>query len=119
MKRILVMDDDPATRLAIRAVLEPSGYEVAEAADGEEGMESQRRQPADLAIVDILMPKKEGIETIRELRRDFPETKIIAVSGSGAQYLSAARDFGVALAFTKPFDRDEMLESVRGLLGDA
>ncbi|MHC4626177.1 MAG: response regulator [Planctomycetota bacterium] len=122
MKRILVMDDDVTFRQMLRKMLERAGYETTEAADGKEGMRLFRAAPADLVITDMLMPEQEGIETIQELKRDFPAVKIIAISGGGQidaeEYLRTAELFGVARTFGKPFDREELLETIRELLED-
>lgn len=121
MKRILVIDDDDHVRSMIRYILERTGYEVVEAEDGEVGTRLYRTQPCDLIITDIFMPEKEGLETIRELVRDFPEVKIIAISGGGMtgalSYLALARSFGALRTIAKPFDRHELLAAVGELLG--
>ena len=83
MALILIIDDDDQIRRVLRKTLERDGYDVADAPNGKEGIRLYRENPADLVITDIIMPEKEGIETIRELRRDFPEVKIIAISGGG------------------------------------
>lgn len=120
MKRILVIDDDDQVRAMIRQMLEKAGYSVMEAQDGEVGMKLHRHNPADLIITDIFMPEKEGLETIRELRRDFPEVKIIAISGGGMtgalSYLSLAKGFGALRTIAKPFDRQELLATVKEIL---
>ena len=122
MKRILVIDDDIQVRQVLREILERAGYDVVDAPDGKEGIRLYRDNPTDLIITDIIMPEKEGIETILELKRDFPDVKIIAISGGGhcnpEGYLEAATKFGVAHTFTKPLDRKELLEAIQGLLGD-
>jgi len=93
---------------------------VLEAADGIEGLEIYRQEPTDLVITDLIMPEKEGIETIIELKRDFPEVKIIAMSGGGRiepeSYLNIAQKLGALQTLTKPFDRKELLEAVHNLL---
>src|SRR6266480_7062891 len=81
--RILVMDDDELLRGALRVVLEAAGYEVIEAADGDAGLRLQREQAADLVLVDIFMPERDGLEVIRALRAEIPEPKIISMSGGG------------------------------------
>lgn len=121
MKRILVIDDDRLVRHVLRQMLERRGYEVIDASDGKEGMKLYRQNPTDLVITDILMPEKEGVETIIELKRDFPDVKIIAISG-GSSHLDAKKclsyleGLGVSYKFTKPFDRKEFLEAVQELL---
>ena len=116
MAHILVVDDDASTRVALQAILTPAGYAVIEAANGEEAIRRCREQQADLVVLDILMPEKEGLETIRELKRDFPKVKIIAISGCGAQYLRMAKEFSAHRTFRKPFSLDEIVEAVKALL---
>ncbi len=83
-------------------------------------MELHSEEPADLVIVDILMPSKDGIETIKEFARDFPEVKIIAISGGGLmtpqEYLGMAKKLGADVTLTKPFEPEELLEAIRELL---
>jgi DNA-binding response OmpR family regulator len=120
MARILVIDDEPSVRELLCAMLIEDGYDVAQAADGNAGMKLFRERPADLVITDLIMPEKEGIETILELRRHFPEVKIIAMSGGGiieaGDYLGMARGVGAHCVFEKPFGVSEMLTAVRELL---
>ena len=123
MKRILVIDDDVQVRQMLRQMLEREGYEVVDAPDGKEGIRLYRDEPADLIITDIIMPEKEGIGTIFELRREFPGVKIIAVSGGGRfvhknDCLDLCRAKGIP-AFSKPFDRKELLEAIQKLLANA
>ena len=120
MHRILVIDDEETIRDIFRQMLEMEGFEVAEAPDGREGMMLQRKRPADLVITDLIMPDKEGLETIKELREEFPQVKIIAVSGGGwmdaESYLLTAKRIGADRALTKPVGRKTLLTSVRELL---
>jgi CheY-like chemotaxis protein len=121
MARILVIDDDQDVRLLAQDVLESAGHEVLLAADGARGIELQRRTPAALVITDILMPEKEGIETIDDLRREFPGLKIIAISGAPTRlkstaYLSAAREVGAQALLRKPFSSHTLLQSVQEVL---
>ena len=120
MPQILIIDDEEQIRAVFREMLERSGYEVFEASNGEEGLMLQREQPADLIITDLIMPEKEGLETIRELRQEFPEVKIIAVSGGGrigpAQYLDVARKLGAACTLDKPVDLEKLLQAVQSVL---
>jgi CheY-like chemotaxis protein len=83
MLRILIIDDEDQFRSMLRRVLERASYEVVEAQDGNEGIQRCREAPMDLIITDILMPGKEGLETIMDLRREFSQVKIIAISGGG------------------------------------
>lgn len=119
--RILVIDDDDQMRVLLRQVMEWAGYEVMEAEDGREGMQLQRRDPADLVITDLIMPEQEGLETIGQLRKEFPNTKVIAISGGGRigpeAYLPAAQELGADKVFSKPFDVRALAGAVKELLG--
>ncbi|MEW6262107.1 MAG: response regulator [Thermodesulfobacteriota bacterium] len=120
MTRILVIEDDENTRDVLRQMLNRSGYEVVEARDGKEGLKLYRMEPADLVITDILMPEKEGIQTIMELRREFPWVKIIAISGGGVvgpeTYLTMARELGADRTLSKPFTLTALVALVKELL---
>ncbi len=120
MKRILIIDDDVHLLKMMREMLERAGYEVDAAVDGDEGIRCYRARPADLVITDIIMPKKEGIETIMTLKREFPDVKIIAQSGGGRvsadDYLEIAQKIGVRQTLNKPIARQELLDAVAGAL---
>ena len=73
MKRVLVVDDEAPLRGTIREVLESGDFQVSEAGDGKEALELVEKVRPDLVIMDIIMPEKEGIETIFEIQRDYPE----------------------------------------------
>jgi CheY-like chemotaxis protein len=121
MARILVIDDDDQVRMLLRIMLESAGYQVEEAADGKRALQLYLERPIDLIITDLIMPEKEGLETIRELNRHAPGTKVIAISGGGQigprNYLEFASALGAARTFTKPIDREELLNAIRELLG--
>jgi len=120
MARILIIDDEASIRELFLNMLTQEGYDVVEASDGNAGMKLFRDNPSDVVITDLIMPDKEGIETIMELRRDFPDVKIIAISGGGVvhaeEYLRMARGVGADRVFKKPFDVPEMLDAVSELL---
>ena len=120
MARILVIDDDAAIRLSLKLSLEDADHQVEEAANGLEGIGRFRANPADLVITDIFMPEKEGVELIDEIKRERPETKIIAISGGGRMnpddYLTIARRLGAERTLLKPFDIEMLLDTVDGLL---
>ncbi len=120
MSRILVIDDDKFVRASIRVVLEGAGHEVSDASDAEVGLGLQRANPFDAVIVDLIMPNKEGLETIRELKADFPSLPIIAISGGGEivrkNFFPAAELFGAKLTLEKPFGGSELLEAVMRVL---
>ena len=129
MARVLVMDDDENVRDILRRMLGRKGYEVLLAGNGDEGIRIFHQQlaggqPVDLVVTDILMPEKEGLETILELRQEFPEVKIIVISGGGSlgepgNILHAARKLGARYSFRKPIPRDELLAAVEELIGPA
>jgi DNA-binding NtrC family response regulator len=120
MARILIIDDESQIRSMLRLMLERVGYEVIEAADGMEGIRQYRDNPADLIITDLIMPNKDGIGMIIELKKEFPQVKIIAMSGGGVNrpegYLDGAKKLGAGRTLTKPIDRDEMLNAVKETL---
>ena len=117
MNRILVIDDDPQVREMLNLILEWAGYEVILASDGKGGIRLFHENPVGLVITDIVMPDKDGLETIMELRRFSPGVKIIAISGGGKicgeEYLNVARILGVEKTLSKPFKIDDILEAVR------
>ncbi len=122
MTRILVIDDEDQIRLVLRKSLEHDGYQVMDAPNGNEGLKLCQEEPFDLVITDILMPEKDGIETIGEIRRYFPETRIIAISGGGQRLkandvLHTAGILGAQCTLFKPFESEELLSAVSDLLG--
>jgi DNA-binding NtrC family response regulator len=122
MARILIIDDESQIRSMLRLMLERVGYEVDEAPDGLEGIRQYREDPADLIITDLIMPNKDGIGMIIDLKKEFPKVKIIAMSGGGVNrpegYLDGAKKLGATRTLTKPIDRDEMLKAVKETLKD-
>jgi CheY-like chemotaxis protein len=116
--RALVIDDDDLVRGTIAAMLESAGYLVVQAEDGQQGVQLFQQHPIDLVVTDILMPSKEGIETIVEIRQRNREVRIIAVSGGGAigatPVLDAARQLGADDVLSKPFSKAELLVKING-----
>ena len=121
MSRILIIEDDNEVREYLESVLSRAGYEVISASNGKEGVELFREQPADLVVTDIIMPEKDGIETIMDLRRANPQLKVIAISGGGRaepeNYLHSAKLLGASRTMKKPFTNQEMLSAIDELLG--
>lgn len=117
MSRILVIDDDEQIREMLQQMFEQEGFEVAVASDGRAGMRLHRKTPADLIITDIIMPDQEGLETIQKFNREFPDVKVIAMSGGGlvgpSSYLNLAKKFGAIHTFTKPIDMKDLLDVVQ------
>ena len=120
MRQILVIDDDNQTRRMLRQVLERAGYEVIEARTGREGVQHYCTTPTDLIITDILMPGRDGIEAIFELRRQDAGVKIIAMSGGGYlgqfTFQDIAARLGTRRTFEKPFVLRALLDAVREVL---
>ena len=117
MKRILVVDDEAQIRTMLALMLEEEGYTVHTAANGEEGLALMGRHAFDLVITDMIMPVKDGLKFIMELVREYPDLKILAISGGGAikaeRYLTMAGYLGDIATLEKPFKREAFLELVR------
>ncbi|HEX6309396.1 MAG TPA: response regulator [Longimicrobiales bacterium] len=122
MASVLIIDDDDAVRRMLRAALERAGHRVEEGRNGAEGMSIYRRAPADLVITDVFMPDQDGIETIQQLRAEFPASRILAISGgstgAAAGPLTDARLLGANATLAKPFTLDRLSDTVRELLGE-
>lgn len=120
MSHILVVDDEPQMRAMLRAFLLQNGYQVSEAEDGAAALKVAASAKVDLIILDLLMPGKEGLETLMAIRKEKKPPKIIAVSGGaravGADFLPAALKLGASRAFQKPFLLEELLAAIRELL---
>jgi DNA-binding response OmpR family regulator len=124
VSHILVIDDDSDLCTMMQEVLRAEGYEVSVAADGEQGIALHRKLPASLLITDIFMPNKEGIETIRDFREEFPTVPIIAISGGGkltrrGSTLFVAKEVGAATILRKPFEMSDLLRSVAAALNSS
>jgi len=118
--QILLIEDDDRLRTTLRKLLEQEGYMVQDAEEGAAGLSLFQKNPADLVITDLIMPGKEGMETIIDLRKKDKELKIIAISGGGrvraAEYLPVAKVAGANRILAKPFSFEQLLSAVHGLL---
>lgn len=117
MSSVLVVDDEEQVRQLIRETLEQAGYEVQEARDGKEGLERYRTKPADLVIMDILMPDQDGLESIMTLRREFPASRVIAMTGGSdmigiLNFLDVAKMLGARRTLQKPFEMKTLVDAV-------
>ncbi len=121
MAKILVVDDEAAIREMLQDMLGREGHEVTTAENGQHALSLFLEDQADIVITNILMPEKEGLETIRELREMCPGVKIIAMSGGGQlgtiSYLDVARSFGAMETLTKPFTRQRLIDALHDVLG--
>ena len=120
MGHILIIDDESSVRGTMRKILEREGHEVREAEDGVVGLKLSREAPPDVVVTDLLMPEKDGIETIMELRAEFPDVRILAVSGGdtgsvGGRLLDA-QALGADGSLAKPFTVDQFRSAVAALL---
>jgi len=120
MPRILIIDDDHHILIMTKKMLERAGFQVELASNGNEGLELFKMMPVDLVITDIIMPEKEGLETIRAMKKLRADLKIIAMSGGGKissdNYLDAAKIFGATRVLGKPFSQKQMVSAVHELL---
>lgn len=119
--RILLIDDDDLLRDAIGDLLESEGYDVTVAEDGNRGLESFQAVRPEIVITDIMMPDRDGIETIVALSKESPSPRIIAISGGGGQldslsYLKMAEQLGADRVLEKPFRAKVLLETIETLL---
>jgi len=120
MAKIFVFDDEISILLMVRKMLEKNGHEVETALNGKEGIELFEKGKPDLLITDIIMPEKEGLETIFTLKKKYPDLKIIAISGGGRigpdEYLPVAKLLGASAVFQKPLIPKEFMQTVTDLL---
>lgn len=118
---VCVIDDDPLVRAAVTSILTADGYTVVEAKDGDAGLAMIAQQDPALIITDIMMPNRDGIETIRDAKLRFPATPILVMSGSAVDarmdFLGFARKLGADAHIKKPFEPAAFLQQVHALLG--
>lgn len=124
MPSVLVVDDDEQIRSLIRMTLEKAGYQVFEGQSGQEALQHFRVTPTDLVMMDILMPDKDGLESIMEMRREFPKVRIIAMTGGSDKigilnFLDVAKMLGARRTLCKPFELKDLLEAVATELKEA
>lgn len=120
-KKILIIDDDELIRLTIKKTLIKAGCSVLEAENGNAGLALFKKEKPDLVVTDMLMPDKEGLETISEIRAVNPGARIIAMSGGGSSknmaFLQLAQKMGANRIMSKPIKPDELLNAIKSLLG--
>jgi CheY-like chemotaxis protein len=116
MARILIIDDDQQVRNQVRFVLQNEGHNVHEATDRADANLAFKQHSFDVLFCDLFMPQQEGLETISDMRREFPALKIVAMSGGscygdGMDYLLFAELLGASSILRKPFDRRNLLKA--------
>ncbi len=121
MKKILVIDDEPLIRNLLKTTLEKAGYEVKDAMNGDEGLHLYYTFSPQLIITDIVMPVKDGIELIMEIRKTDTDVQFIAISGGGYvdadKYLTLAKALDIKSCFQKPLNSHELLNAINDLIG--
>jgi CheY-like chemotaxis protein len=129
MTRVLIIDDEEDVRLVLSEVFARAGFEVCAAANADDGLDLLRRNRTDLVVTDVIMPGKDGVATVYDIRSEFPNTKIIVISGGGnvgsvgyepdsiktSAYLASASAVGADLTLTKPFDRKQLIDAAKEL----
>jgi CheY-like chemotaxis protein len=126
MARILIIDDEPRILSLLREMLESAGHLVVEAQDGAVALrwwrDHSHEQTIDLIITDILMPEKDGIEVIQQIRQLAPNTKVIAISGHSEvvriPFLEVAKRLGAVRTISKPFTMQTLLNAVQAALDE-
>ena len=119
MARILIVEDEESIRTMLSQSLKQLDHEISTAPDGDQALEFLRENEIDLVVTDIVMPNREGLETIQDIRQNWPKIKIIAMSGGGRvgnmNYLELAQNFGATAALKKPFT----MAQLKGAISDA
>lgn len=120
MVRILVVEDTRLVRYALKSLLVDRGHDVIEANNGKQAIEILDGARFDVVVTDIFMPERDGIEVIRHLRENFPETRIIAISGGGSRQdpemaLSLTRYIGADVSLQKPVDNGALMGAIESL----
>jgi len=120
MPKILIIDDEALIRKMLKKFLEMNGFQIIVAENGSKGIALFNAHHPDLIITDIIMPEKEGLEIIQEIRKTNPHIQIIAISGGGAVdpelYLDLAKKFGAQHSFSKPIDNEKLLRTIKKIL---
>ena len=120
-RKVLIAEDNADTREALRLSLEMEGYVVRVASNGDEALRLQVTEPADVLVTDLFMPERDGFETLAAFRKNFPKTKIVAISGDtarvrGRHYLQSAQMVGADATLRKPISPPDLLRVIEELL---
>ena len=116
MARILIIEDDESVLMVLRDTLKFFGHEIVSARDGEEGVRLFREEKSDIIITDFYLPRKTGLEVIRELRQDYPDLGIIVYTAYDPSILDEATEAGAQYAFEKPFHLSTIQNAINSLL---
>jgi CheY-like chemotaxis protein len=132
MSKVLIIDDEADVRDALELVLGRAGFEILSVSDGSAGLDACREHHPDVIITDMIMPKLDGAQLIRQIKAEQPTAKIVAISGGGnfgsssyqptaiktEAFLAAAKSAGADRILTKPFETTDIVAAVRSLLPD-
>lgn len=116
MARLLIVDDDEEQRILLQSLLKEQGHHMYFASDGDVALHTFRGKDIDVVITDLAMPKVNGLRLIKELRKVDPDVRVIAISGVARDQLLLAEDYGALAILTKPVDRDDFMEALKGAL---
>jgi DNA-binding NtrC family response regulator len=120
MARILIIDDEESVRITLSKTLKAARHDIHEASDGDVALKILTEQKIDLVITDIVMPNREGVETMRAIRANWPRIKVIAMSGGERirtpEFLKEAGELGVSELLKKPFSMSELQHTVSTVL---
>jgi CheY-like chemotaxis protein len=120
MARVIVIDDQEPIRRIVRTALERAGHEVLDAGDGALGLQLLERHAADVVLTDIFMPGMDGIQMLRQIRKQFPAVRVIVMSGGDSTgMLDLRRDaelLGAVKSLSKPFTTHEIVAAVNGVI---
>ncbi len=123
MSAILIVDDEIGIRRVIRGLLDGGDYEIHEASNGEQALTRLRSRGFDLVIMDVMMPGKGGLDTLLEIHEEFPQLKVIVMSGkfdvSSSTFQNLASHFGASSILPKPIDSKQLVSQVSSLLKEA
>jgi len=129
MTRVIIIDDEEDIRIVLKEVFIRAGFEAEVASNASDGLDLLREHGADLVVTDVIMPGRNGVDTVYDIRMEFPKTKVIVISGGGnvtpsdyepasiktTAYLASAEAVGADLTLTKPFDREDLIKAAREL----
>ncbi len=121
MARVLLVDDDDQLRSMVTQMLEREGFEVTEASNGVEGLESYADLETDIILLDMVMPRRDGLMTLQDLLASYPRARVIAMSGGSrgrASWLPIAKRAGAVGVLKKPFTKDQLMDSLAAALAN-
>lgn len=117
MTTVLIIDDNPDDQTHMSDILKEEGYQTITAGIGPEGILLSRQKHPDLIILDLVMPDMNGIEALREFKKEFPEIPVVMCSAAGLeQVVALALRVGAAGYIVKPYQKETVIQSLRGYI---